>query len=82
MKNINLGDFIINLNDDVKYERYHDKHYDGIIFYDKDGGKYDVVNNYLMGYRLIINNHEGFKDIPFRESTFCFLPAGVEVKFT
>jgi hypothetical protein len=64
----------------IKHETYDEQWYYGIIFYDEDNGKYDVIHNYLMGNRIIINNKEGWRDIPFKEATFGFLPAGVKAR--
>lgn len=65
---------------DASYETYSCESYSGIIFY-SNGNKYDVVNNYLMGFRLIINEANGsWRDIPFKPATFGFLPNNIEVR--
>ena len=61
-------------------EKYSCKDYSGLIFETEDC-RYDVCNNYLMGWRLIINPKTGgFKDIPFKPATFGFLPEDITVK--
>lgn len=71
----------------IKYEKYECQWYHGIIFFipgDGDGifsrdyGRYDIIHNNYLGNRIIINNSEGWRDIPFKEATFGFLPPGVE----
>lgn len=59
---------------------YSCESYSGIIFYDKDHGEYDVVNNRFMGFRLLISNSNGVKDMPFNPATFSFLPDSVSVE--
>lgn len=61
----------------LKYETYKCEWYHGIIFYNSEGS-YDVIHNNHLGNRLLINNSEGWKDIPFKKATFGFLPPGVE----
>lgn len=72
---------------DMKYEIYSCNSYHGIIFHipEKDNqifgseGHYDIMHNNILGNRLLINNFEGWKDIPFKQSTFELLPFGIEV---
>lgn len=72
-----LDKYLIIFPKDMQVETYSCKDYYGIIFITEDG-RYDVCNNFLMGERLIINPKAGgFKDIPFKPSTFGFLPEGV-----
>ena len=72
-----LDKYVIFIPKDMEVELYSCKDYHGIILITEDC-KYDVCNNYLMGDRLIINPKAGgFKDIPFKPSTFGFLPEGV-----
>lgn len=69
----------------IKHEKYSCEWYCGIIFYiPNDGniitgnyGIYDVVNNKYMGNRILVSNKDGWKDIPFKKTTFHFLPPGV-----
>lgn len=72
----------------VKYELYKNEWYYGIIFILENQGngifgphaRYDVVHHYHMDWeRLVINDKEGWKDLPFHEGTFRFLPEGVKV---
>lgn len=80
VKHFKLDFYLLSFDKDMKHETYDEPWYYGIIFYDSEGGKYDVIQNYLLGSRLIINNKDGWKDIPFKEATFSFLPPGVEAK--
>jgi hypothetical protein len=42
--------------------------------------RYDIVHHYHMDWeRLIINNKEGWKDLPFHKGTYRFLPNTIEV---
>lgn len=72
----------------IKYETYQCKWYYGIIFYIENEGdgliskhaRYDVVHHYHMDWeRLIINDKEGWKDLPFHCGTFRFLPDEIKV---
>lgn len=72
--------FEIDYDLSISYQRYACESYTGLIFITEDGDKYDVVNNYSMGFRLLINNKDGWKDIPFNSSTFWFLPPGIIVE--
>ena len=72
----------------IKYETYSNEWYYGIIFLipnEGDGlickeGRYDIVHHYHMDWeRLIINNKEGWKDLPFHGGTYKFLPEGIQV---
>jgi len=75
-----LGNYMFLYPTKFEYEKYSCKDYSGIIFETEDC-RYDVCNNYLMGWRLIINPKAGgFKDIPFKPSTFGFLPDEIIVK--
>jgi len=74
----------------IKHEVYECQWYHGIIFLIPgdsndtfysvygDYGRYDVIHNRYLGNRILINNSEGWKDIPFKKATFGFLPPGVE----
>lgn len=63
----------------MKHEVYSCDSYAGIIF-ETEEGRFDVVDNPLMGHRVLINPKEGgWKDIPFKPATFGFLPAVIEV---
>jgi hypothetical protein len=79
-KEFTLDQYLLTFDSNIRYETYNEKWYYGIIFYDSDGGKYDVIHNYALGNRLLINNKDGWKDIPFKEATFGFLPDGVQVR--
>jgi hypothetical protein len=72
-----VNNYLLTYAEDIKVEIYDSKCYHGIIFYIGEH-RYDVVNNYHMGCRLIIHNEDGWKDIPFKPGTFGFLPDGIE----
>ena len=75
-----LGNYLFLYPTKLEKERYSCKDYSGIIF-ETDDCRYDVCNNYLMGFRLIINPKAGgFKDIPFKPATFGLLPEDIIVK--
>lgn len=52
---------------------------DGNPYLGENFGKYEVINNPHLGYRLFVSNKDGWKDIPFRRDTFAFLPSCVTV---
>ncbi len=83
-----LGKHLFIFDSNMKYETYQNEWYYGIIFFidgEGDGliykdARYDVVHHYHMDWeRLIINTKEGWKDLPFHEGTFRFLPDQVKV---
>lgn len=41
--------------------------------------KYEIINNYYLGYRLFISNKTGWQDVPFKKETFWLLPPEVKV---
>lgn len=72
-----LGDYLITYEPNIVVEKFSCQWYDGIVFIMKDG-RYQLVNNYVMGTRIIINPADGgYQDIPFKPETFHYLPAGV-----
>ena len=74
-----IGGLEIFFEDSVKYEEYSCKWYEVLTLYIEEN-QYDIVNNYIMGYRLNIKKSDGsWKDIPFRENSFEFIP-NVKVK--
>lgn len=76
-----LDNYLITYDHTFKTETYSCEWYYGIIFWDDQGNKYDVIHNYALGNRIIINPAAGgFSDIPFKPATFGFLPEGVEAK--
>lgn len=79
-KTFTLDQYLLTFDSQIKHETYDEEWFYGIIFYDDDGGKYDVMHNYALGNRLLLNNKEGWKDIPFKEATFGFLPPGVQAR--
>ena len=76
---------LIMFDPSMKYETYKCEWYHGIIFYIpgesniiNSEGRYDIIHNNHLGNRILINNSEGWRDIPFKKATFGFLPPGVE----
>lgn len=72
----------------IKIETYSNEWYYGIIFmveeeediFFKGPARYDVVHHYHMDWeRLLINNKQGCKDLPFHQGTYRFLPEGIQV---
>lgn len=73
-----VGPYVLTYDASLKTETFSEDCCCGITFYLKDG-RYQVVNNYHMGLRLIVNYHNGgWQDIPFKPSSFWVLPS-VEV---
>lgn len=80
LKEYRLDKYLFVYPANLEYEKYSCKDYSGIIFETEDC-RYDVCNNYLLGWRLIINPKAGgFKDIPFKPATFGFLPIEITVR--
>lgn len=72
-----LGPYMLTYDASLKTEMFSEKDYHGIIF-TNDKGRYQVINNYHMGPRMIVNYHGGgFEDIPFKPASFWCLPPGV-----
>lgn len=76
-----FGDFIVSFkSEDIEYETYDDPSYYGIVFKDKEA-KYDLVHHRFDWTRMVINYSDGsYKDLPFHEGTFRFLPSCVKVE--
>lgn len=73
-----LDRYLITYPIGFEVEIYNEKWYYGIIFKTAEG-RYDVLHNYALGNRLIINKKDGsWNDIPFKPATFDFLPEGVK----
>lgn len=73
-----IGDYILVYSPDVKIETFSCESYHGIMFFNQKGC-YQVLNNYHMGPRMIINEHDGYhQDLPFKPATFGFLPPEVQ----
>ncbi len=73
--------FIFEVDPPIRYETYACEDYAGIMFWDEQGSKFDVVLNPHFGPRLIFNlRHGSWNDVPFKEPTFGFLPRGVRVR--
>jgi hypothetical protein len=72
-----LGEYVITYDASIKTEMFSCADYNEIMFH-MENGRYQIVNNYHMGPRLIINPAAGgFRDVPFKPETFWLLPPGV-----
>lgn len=82
VREVRAGDFVFTYADNVRIEPYSCPDYSGVIFFEEDGSKYDVVINPYFGPRLLFNNKKRgmCHDIPFKEATFEFLPSGVKAR--
>ena len=84
-----VGKYLVEYPADMQVKVYNEKWYHGIIFYIGNMA-YDLIhNNDMQTERLLISNKTKYpninmylldNDIPFKEATFNFLPAGVSVK--
>lgn len=75
-----IGPYIFTFHSDVTHETYSCEYYSGVIF-DHNGDKYDIVNNPILGFRLLINETNGScRDIPFKTATFWLLPESISVE--
>ncbi len=81
MIQLKFGDFVVSFSPDIKHETYENFSYRGVIFYDENG-KYDVIYHHTINWnRMIVNYPAGsYKDLPFHEGTFRFLPECVKVE--
>jgi len=75
-----LDKYLITYDSTIKVSTFDNKWYYGIIFYINDS-KYELIHNYALGNRILINLREGWsQDIPFKPSTFDFLPLGIDAE--
>lgn len=75
-----LGPYRILYPSHMKVETYACQWYDGIVFH-VDDTTYDVINNYVMGPRLVITTPPtGSKDVPFHSGSWWLLPEGITVE--
>lgn len=83
-----LGKYTFTFPQNIKYTTTECESYSVVSFFiENDGncymgdffGKYEVINNLYLGYRLFISNKEGWQDIPFKKDTFSYLPSCVTV---
>ncbi len=66
--------------DGIPHSTFECRDYRGVIFY-KDDFKYEVIHS-ALGVRLLINHETWlgfFRDLPFHEGTWRFLPEEVQV---
>ncbi len=74
-----LDKYIIHYDNSIIPEFFSEKSYYGIIFYINDG-RYELIHNFHLGNRILINEKSGWQDIPFKKETFGFLPPGVRAE--
>jgi hypothetical protein len=81
-----LGKYKFIFPKNLSYETFSDTGYRGICFLiDEHGyqgekfGRYQVIDNIYLGFRMIISNMYGWQDMPFKKETFRFLPASITV---
>jgi hypothetical protein len=81
-----LGKFKFIFPQDMKFDTAECDCYSAVIFLiegagylDNKFGKYEVINNRHMGYRLFVSIKEGWNDIPFKKETFGFLHPSIKV---
>jgi len=76
-----FGSFLVSFQENsIQYEMYDDPSYYGIIFRD-DNAKYDLIHHRFDWTRMIVNYKDGsYRDLPFHEGTFRFLPENVKVQ--
>lgn len=83
-----IGNKLFIFKNNLQFEIYTNDWYNSIIFTIKDGintvfnedSKYTVVHHYHIGWeRLIINNKDGHKDLPFHHGTYRFLPPEIKI---
>jgi len=80
--NIRFGKFIFKFPCTLKVEANTNEYYSTLAFI-KGENKWEVVNNFAMGYRLIINEpYFSWKDMPFHSGTYNFLPEEIIVEET
>jgi hypothetical protein len=81
MVQFKLGTFVVSFDEaTIEHETYDDKCYYGIIFKDQEA-KYDLIHHRIDWTRMIVNYKDGsYKDLPFHEGTFRFLPDCVKVE--
>lgn len=74
-----VENFVLSFPNTTRFETFNDpENYYGIIF-KRDKEKYEVLDCRL-GPRLLINNKDGVKDIPFHMGTAGLLPNFIKVK--
>jgi hypothetical protein len=79
MMKITFEDYIFTVNDDIEYCTFDEKSYHGITFY-VDGNQYELIRG-VMGDRLVISHKDGsWKDVPFHEGTWGFLPEEIQIR--
>lgn len=77
---LTIGGFRLTFPKDLEIETYECPDYHGASF-TWNGVKFDVLDNVLLGPRLIISEGPGWlRDMPFHAGTAGFIPAIVHVE--
>lgn len=72
--------YMIQFPFNLKFKLYDEHYFNGIIFY-KGDYRYDLCHNVVDWNRIIISCKDGsYKDLPFHEGTWHFLPDGVTIR--
>lgn len=73
-----LDTYIITYDSNIKTDKFDNEWYYGITFYTGPHSKCELIHNYALGNRILLNpkEHWGF-DIPFKPGTFHLLPDGI-----
>lgn len=81
MIQLTIGGFMVSFDEDtISHKTYNEESYYGVIFED-DEAKYDIIHHRFDWTRMIVNYKDGsYKDLPFHEGTFRFLPDYVKVE--
>lgn len=81
MVQLKFGNFVVSFDETaIEHETYDEPSYYGIIFKDSEA-KYDLIHHRIDWTRMIVNyKDESYKDLPFHEGTFRFLPDCVKVE--
>lgn len=81
MIQIKFSKYVVSFNpNDIEYETYDESSYHGIIFKDSEA-RYDLIHHKFDWDRMIVNYKDGsYKDLPFHEGTFRFLPACIKIE--
>lgn len=74
-----IDNYLLSFKKSTKKETFKCSSYYGITFY-IDNDRYEILHNYNLGNRLLINNQDGWKDVPFSKKTFFFLPDEILIR--
>ncbi len=73
-----LDKYLLTFDSNIKHEEHKCEIIYGIKFY-FDNNNYDIFNNMYMGNRMIINDENGWRDIPINDSSIELLPDCIKV---